>query len=352
MRVSERPGWAGTRASGGDDAGEVEGIDGGEAEGFAGVRISARAAEGVDGVGEGELLAGEAGHEASAADIAAGFEASQGTQHIAPGETEILPSNDIAKDYAVAVEKSGCDGFGDLVRVDAGGGRLEGRPAARGSADGEAAGAAGVAPAAAAGAGPTRSNGAKALIAVGGDAAGGDQVAQAVLDIGGQPPGAHDDLFEEKSAALAQQSVDGSGGAGEFRGLGFRIRAAAAPAGGLQQQVKVFAEAESYGRGTGCGSAAAVGVGVTFAEAAPDYVAGEAEFVQPLGAEAPYAGGKDGALPGSGGHFEALQALDGAPEAGLAVQGVAGRGVLPADEEAHEVADGDRLDFAAQAVEG
>ena len=51
------------------------------------------------------------------------------------------------------------------------------------------------------------------------------------------------------------------------------------------------------------------------------------------------------------GSSKALQALDGAPQAGLAVEGVAGGGVLPANEEAHEVADGDGLDFAAQAVE-
>ena len=81
-------------------------------------------------------------------------------------------------------------------------------------------------------------------------------------------------------------------------------------------------------------------------------VASEAEFVQPLGPEAADAGGEDGALPGGGRQFEALQTLDGAPQAGLAVEGVAGGGVLPADEEAHEVADGDRLDFAAQTVEG
>ena len=39
------------------------------------------------------------------------------------------------------------------------------------------------------------------------------------------------------------------------------------------------------------------------------------------------------------------------PQAGLAVEGVAGGRVLPASEEAHEVADGDRLNLTPQAVE-
>ena len=187
---------------GGDDAGEVEGIDSGEAERFAGIRIAACAAEGVDGVGESELFAGEASDEAAAADFAASFKASQRSEDIAPGETEALTADDVAEDDAVAVEEGGGDGLGYLVGVDAGGGWLEDRPAARGSANGEAAGAAGVAPAAAAGAGPAGGDGAKAFVTVGGDAAGGDQIAQAVLDVGGQAPGAHDDLLEEQGAAF------------------------------------------------------------------------------------------------------------------------------------------------------
>ena len=58
------------------------------------------------------------------------------------------------------------------------------------------------------------------------------------------------------------------------------------------------------------------------------------------------------ALPGDGGDVEALELGDGFEEAALAFELGAGRDVLPAEEEAHEVLRGDRLDLLAQAVEG
>ena len=90
---------------------------------------------------------------------------------------------------------------------------------------------------------------------------------------------------------------------------------------------------------------------MTFAEAAPDHIAGQTEFVQPLRPKAADPGREHRALPGGRGQFEALQAPEYLSQASLAVEGVARRHVLPAGEEPHEVADGHRLDLTPQAVE-
>ena len=72
--MAARLGW--DAGVGGDDAGEVEGVDSSKPKSLVGSLIAACAAEGVDSIGEGELFAGEAGDEATATNIAAGFEAS------------------------------------------------------------------------------------------------------------------------------------------------------------------------------------------------------------------------------------------------------------------------------------
>ncbi len=73
---TRRPGSGGDAVAGDDDAGEVHGVGGGDLDDGV-VGLLGLSAEGFDGFGEGELLAGEAGDEAAAADLAAGFEAAE-----------------------------------------------------------------------------------------------------------------------------------------------------------------------------------------------------------------------------------------------------------------------------------
>ena len=58
----------GDAGAGGDGAGEVEGVDGADADELALLLDAADLAEGLDGLGAGVLLAVEAGDEAAAAD--------------------------------------------------------------------------------------------------------------------------------------------------------------------------------------------------------------------------------------------------------------------------------------------
>jgi hypothetical protein len=93
-------------------------------------------------------------------------------------------------------------------------------------------------------------------------------------------------------------------------------------------------------------------VGLAEAEAGPGDVTGEAEFIEPGALVGGDAGGEDVALPGDGGDVEALELGNGFEEATLAFVLGAGGDVLPAQEEAREVLDGDGLDLLAEAVEG
>ncbi len=124
------PGTEGTRSPGRDDAGEVGGSAAATAissnllasRGFAiaggvisarpakGV-ISARHAKGVDGLGEGELLAAEAGDEAAAAHVAAGLQATEDVEEFAPRWCVGLAGEEIAEEDAVAGEQHAGEGF-------------------------------------------------------------------------------------------------------------------------------------------------------------------------------------------------------------------------------------------------
>ena len=65
------------------DAGEVERVGGGDGD-QVGRLVVARGAERVDGFGQGELLAAEASDEAAATDLAAGLEAAEDAEEVAP----------------------------------------------------------------------------------------------------------------------------------------------------------------------------------------------------------------------------------------------------------------------------
>ena len=69
------------------------------------LRWCAGGAEAVDGFGEGELLAEGAGDEAAAADLAAGFEAAEDGEEVAPFGGVGLAGEEVAEEDAVAAEE-------------------------------------------------------------------------------------------------------------------------------------------------------------------------------------------------------------------------------------------------------
>ena len=82
-RATCLPGTAGIAVAGDDDSGKVDGVGCGDGDG-GGAVAGAGGAEGVDGLGKGELFAAEAGDEAAAADLAAGFEPAEDAEEVAP----------------------------------------------------------------------------------------------------------------------------------------------------------------------------------------------------------------------------------------------------------------------------
>ena len=93
------------------DAHQVEWIGGADRHHAAGRRV-ARLAQHRNGLRQGELLAGETGHETAAADLAARFEATVHTQHVAPGRQLALPLEHAAEDNAVATHQNASDFLG------------------------------------------------------------------------------------------------------------------------------------------------------------------------------------------------------------------------------------------------
>ena len=87
-------------------------------------------AEGFDGLREGELFTAEAGDEAAATDFAAGFEAAEDAEEIAPFGDVGLAGEEVAEEDSVAVEEHpggglvGCVGAAGLFY---GGGRVVAR---------------------------------------------------------------------------------------------------------------------------------------------------------------------------------------------------------------------------------
>ena len=90
--------------AGNDDADEIHGIGSGDGD-LMGTGTAAGVAEGVDGFGEGELLAVEAGDEAASADLTPGFEPAEDVEEIAPFGGVGLALEEVAEEDAVAAEK-------------------------------------------------------------------------------------------------------------------------------------------------------------------------------------------------------------------------------------------------------
>src|SRR5258708_6677682 len=140
-------GNGGDAVAGDDDAGEIGGVGGGYGDGCGALAV-ASGAEGVDSLGEGELLAAEAGDEAAAADLAAGFETAEDAEKVVPSGGVGLAGEEVAEEDAVAGEEyagGGLEcGIGAAGLLDCGGGGVdlfaEERPAAGGAAGGAPAG--------------------------------------------------------------------------------------------------------------------------------------------------------------------------------------------------------------------
>src|SRR5204862_6368408 len=116
---------------GGEDAEEVQGVGSRDGEQGAVLGLAAELAQLADGLGEGELLAGEAFDEAAAADLAAGFETTEDHHQVAPGEAQAFALEELAEDHAVAGEQRARGALDGLAGGR--GGRsaaAEGRPAA------------------------------------------------------------------------------------------------------------------------------------------------------------------------------------------------------------------------------
>jgi hypothetical protein len=93
-----------------DDAGEVHGVAGGDGD-DGGAIAGAGGAEGFHGFGKGVLLADEARDEAASANLAAGFEAAEDVEKVAPFGGVGFAGEEIAEENAVAGEELAGEGF-------------------------------------------------------------------------------------------------------------------------------------------------------------------------------------------------------------------------------------------------
>lgn len=114
-------GDGGDSGAGDEDAGEVERVGGGDGDGGfgrSGGALVAGLAEAVDGFREGVLLAEGAGDEAAAADLAAGFEAAEDGEEVAPLGGVGFAGEELAEEDAVAAEEDarvGVEGSVELL---------------------------------------------------------------------------------------------------------------------------------------------------------------------------------------------------------------------------------------------
>ena len=102
--------------AGDDDTGQVHGVGGGYLDLDGGVGV-AGGAEALDGLRQGELLATEAGDEAAAADLAAGFEATEDAEEVAPFGGVRLAGEEVAEEDSIAREEHASGGFESRVEL-------------------------------------------------------------------------------------------------------------------------------------------------------------------------------------------------------------------------------------------
>src|SRR5947207_2916890 len=77
--------------------------------------LQPQGAEGLDGLGECVLLAGETGEEAAGANLAAGFETAEDVEEVAPSGGVGFTGEKVAEEDAVAGEELAGKGFEGLI---------------------------------------------------------------------------------------------------------------------------------------------------------------------------------------------------------------------------------------------
>ena len=124
-----------------DDSGQIDGVSGGYRDD--GVAVAgAGGTERVNGLRKGELLAPEAGDEATATNLSPSFEAAEDAEQVAPFGSVRLAGEEISEEDAIAREEHAGRGFvsgvGAASLLDCGGGGVglfcEERPATGGAA--------------------------------------------------------------------------------------------------------------------------------------------------------------------------------------------------------------------------
>ncbi len=290
----------GDAGAGRDDADEVQGIAGREADDIplAGSRRMARSESSASG---GQLLSHGAVDEVAAADLAAHLEAAVDADELAPGRSLGLAAEEIAEDDAVAAEVEAGEGLVDDVERGlargARGRRSDQRPAETW----------GEPPRRRltrhAGSGRLRSISARRPEKPSPVIRPRATSSQRASSISTRPWPA-EATISSKNEAPSRSSRARTARAGRevvVRGRG-RRRAAGAQG---EEPGEIAAAREGDRRGAGRRRA-----GVARREAAPDDLAGEAELVEPGGLVAHHPRGEDLALPGAGRDLEALELLD------------------------------------------
>ena len=346
------------------DADQVERIGGRDAHQLADGRRRAHRAQLVERLGQRELLADEAGHEAPAADLAAGLEPTQRHRQLAPRRQRGLAHQQIAEHHAVASQELARRGLG-IHRVGAG--LTEQRPATGGGRQrahglrrpralflagathrlaprvGRLDGAAGrrVEPTAQRLAALALDQHPQRREAIGRRQPGRHQLPQRVLDRVGREADVGHQLGEEHRAAGAQPRR-------HRRGLGRQRRSFVVGRQWRPQPRRVGATEQRQRRRARRRDPRPVAIGLARRQPAPRDRAAEAQLIEPGRVVAVEPRGQDLALPRAGRGLEPRQLIEHARQAvGADHLGALGH-PLPAQEEPHERAGVDRLDLAAQ----
>lgn len=367
-------GGGGNAVAGDDDADKVGGVGGGELDELRRGGPWGLCAKGVGGLGEGELLSGDAGDEATTTDLAAGFEAAEDGSEVAPLGGIGLAGEEVAEEDAVAGKEHARGGLhGGVVEVgalDAGFGGVGGGifgvrgygsigaeegPATSGGSGGGAASGGGGGWFDGGGLAFGIHESAELVEAIGGGEAGGGELPERVLGLLFGEGEVALEVGGEAGTAAVELGADLEGFGAE--GLGEVLLVDAGVGEGPGEPIGGVAEVESDRRGVsgddaaGCGAGAGRPGGVG-GDAAPADRAREAEVVEPGGGVDGDACGEQGALPLDGGGFETFELREGVEEPVFAGELGVGREVLPAEEPAHVGGGGDGLDAFAEGGEG
>jgi hypothetical protein len=83
-----------------NDSSQIEGIGSGNANNLSPGLAAAEASEGIDGLGQGKLLAHKSGDKSSSSNLSLSFHPAVNGQQVAPGQSQTLSSQQIAKNHA------------------------------------------------------------------------------------------------------------------------------------------------------------------------------------------------------------------------------------------------------------